>query len=144
MASTKIMPKPVTNKELAQYRKLHARLLVQAELILRVLDPIDAEDEITKVVVEMGHIEIWHRWRTYGEDCDDYFPCPESYFGMTEDELKAEKTRLEEEERRKKAEKAAKEKANREKRKAERAKKKADKKNERYKKYLELKKEFED
>lgn len=150
MTNTKRMPRPLTSKELAQYWELKAQLIVQSELILRIFDSINAEDDVTKVEFELGYhdeprINIWHHWRSYGEDYDDYFSCPERYFNMTEDELKAEKARLEEEEKRKKAEKATKEKAARERRKAKReAERKAKEKDKRYKKYLELKKEFED
>lgn len=152
MTNTKRMPKPMTGKELSQYRELRANLIVQAELIMSVFNPLNDREHVTEVEFDMGHpfgpqIEICYDGYAYGEDYHEFFPCPESYLGMTEDELKAEKTRLAEEEKRKKAEKAAKAKAAREKRKAEKAKKEAEKKasekNERYKKYLELKKEFE-
>lgn len=145
MADTKRMPKPMTSKKLAQYRELRAELIVQAELIMSVFHPLDDREHVTEVEFDMEHplgphINIWYDGYAYGEDYHEFFPCPENYLGMTEDELRAEKKRLEEEEKRKKAEKAAKAKAAREKRKAEKAKEEIGK---RYKKYLELKKEFE-
>ena len=152
MTDTKRKPKPMTAKQIAQYLELQANLIVQAELIMSIFNPTNAGNEVTKVEFEMGHpgepwIDIWYYYWPSREDGNDYFSCPERYVGMTEDELKAEKERIKEEEKRKREEKAAKAKAAREKRKAEKAKKEAEKKagekDERYKKYLELKKEFE-
>lgn len=152
MTDTKRMPKPMTSKQLAQYRELRAELIVQAELIMTVFNPLNDREYVTGVEFEMGHplgpqVEIHYTGYAYGEDYNEFFACPESYFNMTADELKAEKARIVEEEKRKREERAAKAKAAREKRKAEKAKKEAEKKNkekdERYKKYLELKKEFE-
>ncbi len=152
MTDTKRMPKPMTKKQLAQYRELRAELIVQAELIMSIFDTLNDREYVTDVEFEMGHpdgpqIDIIYSGYAFGENYHEFFHCPENYLGMTEDELKAEKKRLKEEEKRKKAEKAAKAKAAREKRKAEKAKKEAEKKdnekNERYKKYLELKAEFE-
>ena len=152
MTDTKRIPRPISSKELAQYRELRAELIVQSELIMSIFNPLNDREYVTGVEFEMGHplgphVEIHYYGYAYGEDYNEFFSCPESYFGMTADELKAEKERIVEEEKRKRAEKAAKAKAYREKRKAEKAKKEAEKKgiekNERYKKYLELKTEFE-
>jgi len=152
MTSTKRTPKPMTKKQIAQYQELEAQLIVQAELIMSIFHPLNDREHVTKVEFDEGHpsepwINIWYYLDCHGVNCDNYFLCPESYLGMTEDELKAEKKRLKEEEERKKAERAAKAKATREKRKVEKAKKEAEKKarenDERYKKYLELKAEFE-
>ncbi len=152
MTSTKRMPKPMTSEELAKYRELHACLMVQAELIMSIFNPLGDREYVLKVEFEMGHpdcpwVNIWYNISNWGDDDEEYYSCPESYFDMTADELKAEKARIVEEEKRKKAEKAAKAKAAREKRKAEKAKKEAEKKDkekdERYRKYLELKAEFE-
>lgn len=152
MTDTKRKPKPMTSKELAQYRELHANLIAQSELIMTIFHPLNDRECVTKVEFNEEHpmrpqIEICYDGYAYGEDYNEFFSCPESYLGMTEDELRAEKKRLEEKEERKRAERAAKAKATRERRKAERAKKEAEKKDiekdERYKKYLELKKEFE-
>lgn len=152
MTDTKRMPKPMSSKKLAQYRELRAELIVQSELIMSIFNPLNDREYVTGVEFEMGHplgpqVEIHYTGYAYGEDYNEFFACPESYFNMTADELRAEKTRIVEEEKRKKAEKAAKAKAAWEKRKAEKAKKEAEKKdnekNERYQKYLELKKEFE-
>ena len=153
MTSTERKPKPMTKKQIAQYLELDAMLTVQAELIMTIFHPLNDREHVTKVEFNEGHplgpqIDIYYDGYAYGEDYHEFFRCPESYFGMTEDELKAEKMRLKEEEKRQKAEKAAKAKATRETRKAEKAKKEAEKKDkekdERYKKYLELKAEFED
>ena len=139
----------MTGRKISQYLELRANLMSQAELIMSVFKPLDDREEITEVDFNMGHplgpqIEILYDGYAYGETYHEFFPCPEGYLGMTEDELRAEKKRLEEEEERKKAERAAKEKAARERRKAKReAEKKAKEKDERYRKYLELKKEFE-
>ena len=152
MTSIKRMPKPMTRKQIAQYLKLRDNLMAQAELIMSVFHPLNDRECVTKVEFNEEHpmgpqIEICYDGYAYGEDYNEFFPCPENYLGMTEDELRAEKKRLDEEEERKRAERAAKAKAAREKRKAEKAKKKAEKKDsekdERYRKYLELKKEFE-
>lgn len=149
MTNTKRMPNPMTSKELAQYRELHACLIVQAELIMSIFNPLGDREYVSKVEFEMGHpdcpwINIWYNNSHWEDDDEEYYSCPESYFGMTEDELRAERARLVEEEKRKKAERAAKAKATREKRKAEKeAEKKVGEKDERYKKYLELKAEFE-
>ena len=152
MTNTKKMPKPMTEKQIAQYQELRARLMVQAELIMSVFNPLNDREQVTKVEFNEGHvmgpqIEILYHGYSYEEDYDEFFSCPKRYLGMTEDELKAEKKRLKEEEERKKAERVAKAKAAREKRKAEKAKREAEKKvsekDERYKKYLELKAEFE-
>lgn len=141
-------PKPMTEKQIAQYQELDAMLTVQAELIMSVFNPLNNREYVSEVEFNMGHpnepwIDICYFGYAYGEDYNESFSCPERYLGMTEDELRAEKKRLKEEEERKKAEKAAKAKAAREKRKAEKAKKEAKEKDERYKKYLELKAEFE-
>ena len=142
-------PKPMSRKQIAQYQELQASLTVQAELIMSIFSPLNDREQVTKVEFDEGHplgpqIEIIYSGYSYGEDYTEFFRCPESYLGMTADELKAEKKRLKEEEERKKAEKAAKAKATREKRKAEKeATKKVKEKEERYKKYLELKAEFE-
>ena len=152
MTDTKRMPRPMSSKELAQYRELRACLIVQAELIMSVFNPLNDREYVSEVEFNMGHpnepwIDICYFGYAYGEDYNESFSCPERYLGMTEDELRAEKARIVEEEKRKKAERAAKAKADREKRKAEKAKKEAEKKdnekNERYQKYLELKAEFE-
>ena len=149
MTNLKRMPKPMTEKQIAQYQELKANLMAQAELIMTIFHPLDGREHVTEVMFYMGHsmgpqIEIYYAGYAYGEDYYEFFPCPESYLGMTEDELRAEKKRLEEEEERKRAERVAKAKAAREKRKAKKeAEKKAREKDERYKKYLELKKEFE-
>lgn len=145
MTNTKRMPKPMTEKQIVQYQELKANLMAQAELIMSIFHPLDDMEHITEVKFYEGHpdwpsIDIWYQISHWDEDSYDCFPCPESYLGMTEDELRAEKKRLEEEEERKRAERAAKAKAVREKRKAEKAKKERGK---RYEKYLELKKEFE-
>ena len=149
MTDTKRKPKPMTAKQIAQYLELRANLIVQAELIMSVFNPLNDRENVTEVEFDEGHpmgpqIEIYYDGYAYGEDYHEFFPCPERYLGMTADELKAEKERIKEEEKRKKAERAAKAKATREKRKAEReAAKKVKEKDERYKKYLELKAEFE-
>ena len=152
MTSTKRKPKPITGKQISQYQELNAILIAQAELIMTIFHPLDAGEHVTGVQFNTGHhpgnhIEIWYDGVAFFEYYHEFFRCPESYLGMTEDELRAEKNRLEEEEKRKRAEEVAKEKAAMEKRKAEKArkeaKKKAGEKDERYKKYLELKKEFE-
>lgn len=152
--STKRLPRPMPRSEIVYYRELKANLIVQAELIMSIFHPLNSREYITEVKFEIGHpqgphIQIYYEGYNYGEDYRDFILCPENYLSMTEDELKAEKARLVEEEKRKKAEKAAqrvaKAKATREKHKAEREKRKAKKtKDERYKKYLELKKEFEE
>lgn len=143
--NTKRMPRPMSSKELAQYQDLYANLMRQAELIMSIFHPLNDREHVTKVEFDTGHplgpkIEICYDGYAYGEDYNEFFSCPESYLGMTEDELRAEKKRLDEEEERKRAERIAKAKATREKRKAEKAKKEV---NKRYKKYLELKAEFE-
>ena len=150
MTDLKRKPIPMTEKQIEQYQELDARLIVQAELIMSIFNPLSDRESVTKVEFEMGHtdepwIDIWyHGYHWSDDDSDEYFSCPMRYLGMTEDELKTEKTRIKEEEKRKRAERAAKAKATREKRKAEReAAKKAKEKDERYRKYLELKKEFE-
>lgn len=135
----------MTEKQIAQYQELKDNLMAQAELIMAIFHPLDDREHVTEVMFYMGHpmgpqIEIYYAGYAYGEDYNEFFPCPANYLGMTEDELKAEKKRLEEEEERKRAERVAKAKATREKRKAEKAKKDRGK---RYEKYLELKAEFE-
>jgi len=145
MTDTKRMPKPMTSEELAQYRELHARLMVQAERIMSVFNPLNDQEDITEVEFAKGRplgpqVNIFYDGYACGKDYHEYFVCPENYFSMTAAELKAEKKRLAEEEKRKFEERAAKAKATREKRKAEKAIKE---KGKRYKKYLELKKEFE-
>lgn len=152
MTDTKRTPKPMTGEELAQYRELRGNLTAQAELVMSIFDPLNDREHVTEVEFDMEHpcgphIHIWYDGYAYGEDYHEFFPCPENYLGMTEDDLRAEKKRIEEEEKKKREERAAKAKATKEKRKAEKAKKEAEKKvlekDERYKKYLELKAEFE-
>jgi hypothetical protein len=146
MTSTKRKPKPMTGKQIAQYQELRGSLIVQAELIMSIFKPLGDTEHVTDVKFDIGHpqIDIWYQLSHWDEDYYEFFSCPENYLSMTEDELKAEKTRLEEEEKRKKAERAAKAKATREKHKAEKeAAKKVKENDERYKKYLELKAEFE-
>lgn len=152
MTDTKRKPKPMTKKQIAQYLELKTSLIAQAELIMSIFNPLSDREHVTEVKFEIGHpdgpmIDIWYQISHWDEDSYDCFSCPERYLGMTEDALRAEKKHLEEEKKRKLAERAAKAKATREKRKAEKAKKEAKKKNiekdERYRKYLELKKEFE-
>lgn len=145
MTDLKRKPKPMTEKQIAQYQELKDNLMAQAELIMAIFHPLDDREHVTEVMFYMGHpmgpqIEIYYAGYAYGEDYNEFFPCPESYLGMTADELKAEKTRLEEEEKRKKAEMVAKAMASREKRIKEKEKKEKEK---RHKKYLELKAEFE-
>ena len=113
---------------LTTYQELKSSLIAQSELIMSIFKPLSDREHVTEVKPDVWHINehwivIWYHWssRLWG-DCADCFSCPERYLGMTEDELRAEKTRIEE------------------KRKAEKARKEKD---ERYKKYLELKKEFE-
>lgn len=142
----------MTEKQITQYQELKTHLMMQAELIMVIFHPLNDREHVTEVMFNEGHpmgpqIEIYYDGYAYGENYNEFFPCPEKYLCMSEDELRAEKRHLEEEEERKRAERAAKAKAAREKRKAEKAKKEAEKKDsekdERYRKYLELKKEFE-
>ena len=154
MTNLKRMPKPMTEKQIAQYQELRDNLMMQAELIMTIFHPFNDREHVTEVKFHMEHpdwpsdwpsIEIWYQISRWDGDSDDCLECPESYLGMTEDELRAEKKSLDEEEKRKREERAAKAKAAREKRKAKKeAEKKVREKDERYKKYLELKAEFED
>lgn len=135
----------MTAKQITQYQELRNSLMVQAELIMTIFHPLNDKERVADIEFYERHplgpqIEIHYFGYAYGEDYNEFFPCPENYLCMTEDELRAEKKRLEEEEKRKREERAAKAKSAREKRKQEKAKKEADK---RYQRYLELKAEFE-
>jgi len=130
----------MTKEDVEQYQKLKGDLEQQAELILSVFHPLtlNGHEQFTKVEFSdfdnFGpHIYIWFSGYSYGEDYNDSFKCPKSYLYMTKDELVAEKSKLDEEERRKRNEAEKKE-----------SRRQQQYKKARYKKYLELKKEFED
>ncbi len=128
----------MTKEDVERYQKLRGDLEQQAELILSVFHPLDGHEQFTKVefsdYANFGpQIHIWFSGYSYGEDYKEFYNCPKSYLYMTKEELVAEKSRLDEEERRKREEAKKKEESRR-----QQQNKKA-----RYKKYLELKKEFE-
>ena len=146
MTDTKRKPKPMTEKQIAQYQELTASLIAQAKLILSVFSRLSNRELVTRVefddqdVCDEKLIHIWCHGSSYGVAYDDFYTYPRSYLCMTADELKAEKARLAEEEERKKAEMVALAKASWEKRVAEKERKEKEK---RHKKYLKLKAEFE-
>lgn len=146
MTKTKRMTIPMSRKEISQYQKLKASLIVQAKLILDVFSPLRNWERVTRVEFDDQDgcdeklITIWCHGSAYGVDYDDFYTYPRSYLCMTADELNAEKARLSKEEERKKAEMVALAKASLEKRVAEKERKEKEK---RRKKYLKLKAEFE-